>query len=603
LRPSNKPKTIKKHIPGPYGLVTIEIPIEEEEKRKAAQKATSKRTQSLVRTKQRFSSFDQSIIKPDRSGNRKAMFVEELKEVDELTETEFTPESQQKTPEAATAPEAVVSDTYRNDNDKFSDDQVDDQVVLKDLAPEEIEKVSEKEPEEPRTQKDAEKCKLAEVPPEVSVVEQGVLSNNVSSPNDLDGEFVDHYADAPSTAKSSDTLNLAQSSVTTEETEETELDEKHSSMAQTLRQTIPNGYVNSHDLEPVDDRRSSIYSSESEEVPARSSKRQYLSPKKSALKFKGSTSSISLTRSNSNKNNAASEAYLSLTTAENTRINALNTGTSTLSRSPSRVIKTEKPLNGKAVSEIHHPQPRVSQSQGSNPQPQKARPVSTIESPSKQANTARRPMSTMSTPPVRQQQQPPKAYQKTKSSAGTAALNATRKPDRIPAQPERKSSFEKERPRDSHAAFKRLSLRDPSFSSHPKAVESQMGYYRNQAVRANGVQTLQQQEGYIQQQGEELPQNFSSFRSRFDDSDSDSEFPVVAPAPQFMNGNTLRKPNSSYTLRSASQTTASPAKSVPDYRMTRYFSESEAARSQPKEEKEPKKRFGKLRRLFGRSDK
>jgi hypothetical protein len=530
------------------------------------------------------------------------MFVEELKEVDELTETEFTPESQQKTPETATAPEAVVCDTYRNNNDKVSEDQA----VLKDLAPEEIEKVSAKEAEELRTQKDAEGTKLGEFPSEVSVVEQEELSKSVGSPNDLDSEVVDHYADAPSTAKSSDTLNLAQSSVTTEETEEieeTELDEKRSSMAQTLRQTIPNEYVNSHDLEPVDDRHSSIYSSESEEVPARSSKRQYLSPKKSALKFKGSTSSINLTRSNSNKNNAASEAYLSLTTAENTRLNALNKGTSALSRSPSMVIKTEKPLNGKAMSEIHHPQPRVNQSQGLNPQAQRARPVSTIESPSRQPNTARRPMSTMSSPPVRQQQQLPRAQQKLKSSAGAAALNAARKPDRIAAQPERKSSFEKDRPRDSHAAFKRMSLRDPSFSSHPKDVESQMGYYRNQSVRVNGVQTLQQQEGYIQKQSDELPQNSSSFRSRFDDSDSDSDFPVVAPAPQFMNGNTLRKPNSSYTLRSASQTTASPAKSVPDHRMTRYFSESETARSQPKEEKEPKKRFGKLRRLFGRSDK
>lgn len=633
-----KAKTIKKHIPGPHGLITIEVPVEEEEElRLEAQRAVTRnfRRVSPSQRKPRFNSFqsfDQGSTRSMESGSRRPVFADVVPE-----EQEELNESKQK--------KAVFADTLTEvDEDKVDEDTADEGKVELDeskelhtvpvVIVETPEKAGERELEELRSSKQADEEQLLKKLDQQLSIQQDQLSKSTSLTFDFENDLADDSAEPPSTAKSNDTANIAQSSFTTDETLS---EEKPHSMAQTLRSKVPNNYVNSHsENSPVsntgsptaqqelpgtfvdaeettnilglpfdDDRRSSIYSSaESDaDVPQRSALRQ-TSTKKSALKYKASSSSVHL----ADDNNPAALAYLSLTTAENTRLNALNTSaapTAPLSvRQPPIRAKEPKYANGHSA-----PQKTVvPQRAHSPPRQAKVRPASNIDGiQSKQSPqlNGTRPLSMG----PRQNQQLQR--HQPMSSANAAAVNAVRKPEPVPAPPERKSSFEKERSPEA-SAFKRMSLRDPP---RQQQVGSNMAFYRDQAGRANGYAQHQQQfqqPQQPQQQQQQQPhpvvhepiQTASNFRSRFNDSDSDGD-DVAAIAPPKAHGNGLRKPQSSYNLRSASQNVPSPAKSIPDHRMTRYFSESEATNlglgvvKGPKE-KEPKKRFGKLRKLFGR---
>lgn len=664
---------VKKHVPGPHGLITIEVPAEEVSA-PVRKPGVQRRSHSLVKPPRPTHSDNSSQRSRASSSasSKKPMFADDLKKLDEDKEIEFDHKEVEFFPETPEKSEKVAGDNNLTLIEEETEDGAlpidvlsSDDIAQKVQGIDEFEKL--------KTEKEADELKIVEELEKDQALEQENLSvKGLPKPKDFENDVLDQYTDIPSTAKSTDTLAAGQSSITTAESDYTEKDHG-SSMAQQLRPTIPGLFVNNKDVDTtntgshsINDVNSSIYSDDHDEVapgedlevPARSEKRNASSsPRKSALKNNsGSTANLAV-----DDNSPASQAYLSLATAENTRLNALtNHSSSSLGRTTSQRIMIDKPLNGKANGvKPNGPTRPQSQFAGTHPPgpafregrpPQ--RPVTHSNSPSRAPAQIQRPQSSQGMRPQQQHppnfrpqsaqgSRPPPPYQNPqnrrpqqqgpipRSASNAAALNATLKKNE-PVRPnlEKKSSFEKERTQDSHSAFKRKSLRDPSFGGHQN-MESNLGFYRQQA---SASRMSAQHSAPPQQQQQQNHNNFSSaleglsnFKSRFNDSDSDIDVPAgkpqtssFAPPP---NNPALRKPKSTYTLRSTSASgmpnTQSPAKSMPEQRATRstrYFSESdkeqlfnehlEKAKAAANGEEKKKSKFGgKLRKLFGRSNK
>lgn len=638
LPPRAKPKTLKKHIPGPHGLITIEVPIEEESESTSSsfssatgtnpiankQSVPTKKTQQAPRLNKAKKAFSTS---KDTNSSRS---------LNSLTSASRRPIQKEPIQEGVPAEfeSPVILETKtdidlpRNNEDfQFNLDGIvegDSMPVIED--PSEVAELK-------KTKAQHERKLIQKLQNEEEEIDD-VLNDNKA----LASESIDAYPDAPSTAKSQmssideSTLNTEVSELDSNFSTETskakqgkEAEVPATSMAQQFRSTIPS-FVVSRDNQSSDnviativineqgDIASSLYSSDLEttrgpapeirepptpqiedqqdlKIPARSPKRDFLTPKKSALKYKTSSSSINLT----DPNNAAADAYISLTTAENTRLNARSSvSNSTLSRSRSN-----------------------SKPNGFSENKQQRRPQSTITKDSNSKPKSTRPQSI--------QVQQPQSRAKTASNA--AAVNATLKKNEIPKPIGRSSSFEKVRSVDSNAAFKRKSLRDPSFGTRPTAVpvESNLGFYKNQSstqqrALVNGAAS---QPGYYIEQPQHSRSHIASpsgngssrFKSRFDDSDSEDEASPNNEKVLGTGSHNLKKPISQFTLRSASSNTVmdqSPAKSIRtdnQQRGTRFFSENTQLDSghhhtTPVVEKEVKKKIsfgGKLKKLFGKN--
>ncbi|KAH3680736.1 hypothetical protein WICPIJ_008133 [Wickerhamomyces pijperi] len=634
LPPRVKPKTQKRHIPGPHGLITIEVPIEEESE--SATSFTSKTRQPAKRPVKKKTK-DNGQAKP-RAAHSNSSETNSLRSLNSLNSASRRPILEEPIPEDVPAvfesPTILENETdidLPNTNEEFEAHL--DGVLEDDPTPpiedsKELEKLT-------AQKKEQEALVLTELQNEEEQINQDLNNKSV---------LTDTSDDVPSTAKS----QLSSNDVSTLNTELSELQEMKpaNSMAQQIRSTIPSLIVSSHGQQTDNsnisssdqlDVASSLYSSDAEatrmttqrfaeesdsviystppqepeltqaeqelsSINSKTAKRDSLAPKKSALKYKTSSSSINL----SDPNNAAADAYISLTTAENTRLNSrpsVSNGNISRSRSNSQT-------NGLAQTKPKRPQSMVSKPK---------------ESPSK-AKAAR---------PQSAQVSQPSAYQhaetRTKSASNAAAVNATMKKNEIPKPAERTSSFEKVKTADSNSAFKKKSLRDPSFGTRPATVESNLGFYRNQASsqqRATPTTgTIASQPGYHTEQPTTARSNAmpissitttngsSRFKSRFDDSDSEDELPINTKMLGTQNNQGLRKPKSQYTLRSASNNAVldqSPAKSMPPadrQRGTRFFSENtqftthhhSTPMNNDIEEKKKTSFGGKLKKLFGRN--
>lgn len=715
---SSGPRMIKKHIPGPYGLVTIEVPAEEEQKPKVKPRGS----QSFTRFSDRGSlrSFQSTGSQSSSPRVKRAIINEPLREVDEEIPEDFEQqeplyptEETYESPKVSAPPKLNL---IHEEEDHHLNDATQDLEQLQLEKENEELKLKETLDQEQDLEQNALSAKVdasgtvSPVPTEIKAIKETIVSTEPTinadgtiegaQTPDLENDVLDEYTDIPSTAKSNDTVTAGQSSYSTIDSE-TEQEHHASSMAQQLRPTIPSLQVNNSKIDtngPQDTvpasvglantvsgetAASSLYSNESPEfdgvssqptksntnessqdlqIPARSSKRDSsTSPRKSALKIK-SSSTVNLhdTPTNtSNPSNPANAAYLSLTTAENTRLNALsssNLPATALSRTnSSRHSLRQEPSNSsnniKTTMRPQQPQtngPRTTLRQNPLQQQQQQqqypkvaaphqlqkRPQSVATSRPEQVNNNRqgRPASaqgfrpqTQAAPSSRISRQPQQQH----SPSNAAALSAATKKAE-PLKPLiRSSSFEKDRPAESHAAFKRKSLRDPQVNNHAN-VESQLGFYRHQAAQQNHHNHQHHQP---LQQSQQAPQasngnghGFAGFRSRFDDSDSDSEaVPTLrkdkkktdynfAPPP---NNPSLRKPKSQFTLRSSSNSAipenGSPAKSLPEKRNTRYFSEADKEQlfnehlkkteaALHNGEKKKSKFGGKLKKLFGRGN-
>ncbi|KAH3669125.1 hypothetical protein WICMUC_005089 [Wickerhamomyces mucosus] len=597
LPPKPIPKTIKKHVPGPYGLITIEVPFEEANPT-VNQQQQSQPKRRIKPTNRSSDNHSIKSINSNTSNSRRLAFQESIPEDD-------VPQFNSPTkghPIVSTQELGGISE--QEDLELLqSHKQSEESEILKDLS------IQEKE-----------------------------INDKLNSIN-TELQELESLTDAPSTSKTQYSDN-EQSTIDTEisddvhfkQTENDGLSEPSkitkNSMAQQLRSTIPllsvpNGVARSVEQESIIDTQdvvtnSSIYSSDANEsastkqeisnsevpleknisvseIPERSVKR--VAPKKSALKIK-SNSSLSLndpvTQISSPKN-PANAAYLSLTTAENTRLNAINSSqTSARSRSNSRASVN-------VTSKIQQSRPQSSYER---------------ESPIK-SKGPERPQSVANFKQAKKLNQTQRTSTIPKSVSNAAALNATLQKKEIPKPKlQRSSSFEKNRNGESNAGFKRKSLRDPSFAAGPQTFESNLGFYKNQSA----IQQRQQQNQPNRQPTQnntirESPRE-DGFRSRFDDSDSDSEVPLhhnrnAATQRSFQpppTNSTLRKPKSHFSLRSASNSAAeaSPAKSLPpnnDPRKTRFFSDNlQQQQSLKQDEKKKSGLGGKLKKLFGRSN-
>ncbi|CCH40811.1 hypothetical protein BN7_345 [Wickerhamomyces ciferrii] len=775
------PRMIKKHIPGPYGLITVEVPAEEEKP-----KGKPKRPSSLTKNysdRGSLRSYQSNNSLYTNSQNKRAIINEPLREADEEIGDDFeqnvplhpssshdtygnarfdsTPQAQpfeqqvqqqqEQQPQNLTfiqeeeevQPETLVADDLSNlklekeqDESKIEKDLNSEQSAAQNLLSAKLEPETEVRsspaPSEIRDIKET----ITTTEPELQTFEQSgdephhFIAVPVDTPtenSDIENEVLDQYTDVdpPSTAKSTDTITPAQSSYTTADDSDFDIqtekdphqDPNVHSMAQQLRPTIPSLTVNGNQEQDssefpaanglsqsnsVDTAGSSLYSNELNDegvlnsdisgtpgndlqIPARSTKRSpnSISPRKSALKSK-SGSTINL-QDNNNSSSPANAAYLSLTTAENTRLNAIsssNLPATNLTRSNSsrQSLKQEPPSgNGFKGTLRSHPPQQQNQQQFNGqrhsqfPQPPQQRQPFNQQRPQqkgsipghaqKRPNSVAVPQSNTSTnkqfgrpqAPVQgqrpqsqvigsqksfrnsqiahqnQQNQGP-SQQKLHSNA--AALNAAMKKAEPPKPPQlnRTSSFEKERPQERNAAFKKRSLRDPSINQHAN-VESQLGFYRQQAAQQQQHTPTKTQPTHAQTPPQHHQSNgngngFSGFKSRFNDSDDDDDIvPTLrnpkqgksnklshdfAPPP---NNPTLRNTKSQFTLRSSSnsavQGNPSPAKSLPEKRNTRYFSEADKeelfnehlkkAEANLEKEKKKSKFGGKLKKLFGRS--
>lgn len=636
---AQKPRTIKKHVPGPYGLITIEVPIEEEEER--IRQSHQKRSSFTSSTRRLHLSDNGSLRSASlrsitsNSSIKRTVIVEHLKDVQEDFPLDFDSSNHDSSVKSKTY---LVTKEKHHDLTSITEEEIETKPVVKitklsedvnsnkkATVPNEKEElsVSEEIKEEPKIEVAKEHeptpaTKEEEVIKETKKFEPIVNDKeNIvpkieteEKPTVIDTEVNasehDESIEVPSTAKSNESsTNEAESSFT-------ELDSEDLasyagggiSMAQQLRQRIflPKESQDEKHIEQepvINDEfidaknsvsgQSSVYSAEpvksDDEIPARSTKRD---PLKSALK------NPSMSNLNAkNVENPASAAYLSLTTAENTRLNALS---------------NQAKQNGSSQNGA-----KKLQNLRQNSSPQKNQRPQSLQITRTPSQIERRPQSQAFPKPPFQAQQPRIA----RSPSSLAAVNATKKKDEPKPIMVRKSSFEKDRPTESNAAFKRMSLRDPTVNQQygqMRQAESHLGFYRDQAANPRAFPQHQQSPTQVRTHQPLATHHESSssinlpsagaYKSRFSDSDSDIDVSLshqgFAPPP---NNPTLRKPKSQYTLRSTSAASVpSPQKSLPEQRNTRYFSESADHHNLKEKDQKKKKSFGgKLKKLFGRS--
>ncbi|CEP60923.1 uncharacterized protein LALA0_S02e02762g [Lachancea lanzarotensis] len=327
------------------------------------------------------------------------------------------------------------------------------------------------------------------------------------------------------------------------------------------------------------------------------------SPMKSALKRSTSNNSGN-DHHPRESNSTANDAYVSLATAQNTRLNA-QLATEPSKRQPSvRKARPQSMTNGRA--------PKKDDSTR-----QKHHSFQPLPQPNIQ-------------PPARSQRRPDSSTRnRTPKAAGDSKGQSRNNPSIFypPEPPQKRSSFERERPNQSHMAFKKLSLRD-----------SMVGTANDET---NGTHTDGSTPNKGQVSGAPFQTALSSgekWNSRFQDSDSEDEGNAIPPPARVVATNTPAKtgvfskkskkvpsfeppqpryvqstsvPNSkhntpnkkfsSLSLRSASSTVkASPAKNGNNL-SNRFLSEQLPPGGSEEERPVKKQSFGKkLKKLFGR---
>jgi len=318
-------------------------------------------------------------------------------------------------------------------------------------------------------------------------------------------------------------------------------------------------------LPGVSSSASSIGSAASSESPKK--------PLKSAMK---NSSSIGNLNSNSNANyNPAHEAYLSLTTSENTRLNSklsannLNdtylNGTATNQK---RVSQTLRQHSKSPLRNSHQPQMTKS-----------LRPQSMhTEANEKQTMSNRTLRSSVYVAPISAHPALQPGYKSpSKQKAQELYAKANSRPKSQFNQIARKSSFTKDTDTQTPHLAKNQSQAQPHSFSNGLQLQNQVQQQSRSkqpklTLRSSSPQTMYASQNPAVPKETIVPLSNSGFKSRFDDSDDDDNF--VSPKPQ-----QISAPTNNPTLRSP---------------------EAQASATGELTIKE-KKKFGKLRKLFGKN--
>ena len=314
-------------------------------------------------------------------------------------------------------------------------------------------------------------------------------------------------------------------------------------------------------------------------------------PIKSALKK-------STTGQSQSNTSAAEQAYLKLTTAENTRLNAQlmdeNQPKSKIIRSPSKRLSTlrMKPIVPPAA------KPNVNNSNNGQ----------TRTKTSEKRNSTIKPVGN--------------AKSRERSSAldqaiKTASKQAAFQP--VASDSEKKSSFERERPSNSNMGFKMLSLRGHEDEEADELAGSALNGSGDLGGRAPKLARSYSRDA----EEDDFDKFRKSFKSKFQDSDSDSE--ILVPPPRNKNRRTsiisLHKKSTNNSVSSSgknapvsSSKTQKPAKrsnmlssfhetTTPTPTLRGPTKSKNSREGEDSSEKKKSNFGGKLKKLFGRSKK
>ncbi|SCU89784.1 LANO_0D06392g1_1 [Lachancea nothofagi CBS 11611] len=634
----NKQVTVKKYVPGPSGLRLVEVPISE------VQKPPSRRS-SLNR---RSTSMNSGLNVRNNSLNRKSSMG---------SQPSLTKRGEQGNGGAPKKHEFMAS---RSDNQKMNkplaqqpvkeetDEQLQKDIVHPIIIPSSPKKTISIPPSlpeivtlEPNSESqvkiDTSTSKALDAIPNVRVNDPAfpLPPKVLISPPIEHGPILGHaeinsepvFKKEPSGEKSlpkktvEDVINDDPESSANPETQGPKLttaDEAGNSMAKYMRSA--NQYLNkaqeklkeeTAEIKTSGDLDNASNDKNADNIETPSLVRTH-SPMKSALK-KTVSKNAAKSKFSDDRNSTAHDAYISLATAENTRLNAQLSNEQSKRQPPVQKVRPSSMINGDSRFQKEGP---------------------TTNKPKHRSMQA--PLRGEVQPPVRSSRRPDSVRKtKTTKPQGTVKTSQPRNDKSMfypPEPPQKRSSFEKVRPDQSHMGFKKLSLRD----SMAEEID-------DQGLSGNNPQP----ETFVSRKGQApLAQNShqtplstgGNWSSRFQDSDSEDEVPSYSapqphaskptgksgpfsfkgkkentfqpPQPKFAqsstapnsNHNTPNKKISTLSLRSAStMSNNSPAKTGNNLN-NRFFSEQlPAAGPEHEEATKKKKSFGKkLKKLFGR---
>ncbi|SCW02484.1 LAFE_0F07448g1_1 [Lachancea fermentati] len=392
-----------------------------------------------------------------------------------------------------------------------------------------------------------------------------------------------------------------------------------SSMAQYIRsanQYLNKGHenvTNAHSKESLPANDIPELGTKKEQVAKPAPLQKVPSPMKSALKKTNSRTSTS-SHYNDRGNSKANEAYLSLATAENTRLNAQLTGDPPSRRSSVRKARPTSMMTQNITDNGGPGQPRTK-------------------------HLSMQPSMQQMQPPARSKKRPDTSRVVAGSGEATSRKSSkhSQSTDNIlypKESPAKRSSFEKQRPQQSHLGFKKLSLREDV--TDIMYEQSSL----NNRFHGNDPQTPTKKQEPPPQTSQQALQSISggAWKSRFHDSDSEeeggpfssggsgstqpsstggaflfkskhSDVKLAPPQPHFSQGSssapaskhsTPNKKISQMSLRTSSSVSELGPPKASNKVTSRYFSET-LPTPQPISEPKKKNGFGKkLKKIFGR---
>ncbi|CUS20640.1 LAQU0S01e11254g1_1 [Lachancea quebecensis] len=656
-----KPVTVKRYVPGPSGLKLVEVPISEVQKPPSRNSSMNRRSvsvhsglsvrnNSLGRRASLNSHSSQKqkapapvaqkqkkepvIRRSEIIENHKPLVEQSLKEeTDEqlqldrqnkevVNPIELTPPSKNAAPEVSNIRSGdkqveIVSKTVNQTNVNVS--QQPPKVLISPPNEETLETQDRvgQEVTNPRgTEKEASKQSIMSTE---TVPESGIRGKKDANGKDYTGKTIEDSIKEVSSASSRKNATNSESGASAEGSGAT----SGNSMAKYIRSA--NQYLNKgHEKVLASAEESNAEGSEQQtgsQVTGNGNVEmaplnKVPSPMKPALKKTASDNSMR----NSYKENygsKAEEAYISLATAENTRLNA-------------------------QMSDEHsRRQPSVRKTRPSSMMTNTNTAQKNIPAVTKQKRLSMQtPLRSEIQPPARSTMRPESTRQnqktKPKSRTRPQQTNNNKRAFYPPEPPQKRSSFEKMRPNETHMGFKKLSLRDDM------SEEDNQGPVAGEMFHNVSTPVSTEHDSSSQVRGSaSLPASNLGWKSRFHDSDSEDEYspiskaspakskPIVPktgaknggfslrnkkdsgfapPQPNFVQSstapnskhNTPSKKISTLSLRSVSnKSEISPAKGKNNLNQ-RFFSEQLAPNVEEGETKK-KSSFGKkLKKIFGR---
>lgn len=242
----------------------------------------------------------------------------------------------------------------------------------------------------------------------------------------------------------------------------------------------------------------------------------------------------------------AEGAYLKLTTAENTRLNAQLSSENLLRKTPStRIVRSQSVMNNKTSNQIpkNNKSNTNSVKNGANKKPPMSNNKASVNTKNAHNTPTANNKRLSQVPKNRVNVNATKHLQRdskhSTSKVQDAAKNMANDPNLAsilyPVEPpQRKSSFEKIRTKEDHLGFKNLSLRQDVAADELNDATNMNSKFHHQVPSSNA--SLSQRRSSNSSHGNEQNLGFlSGFSSRFQDSDDEDGF-LPPPTPNYSNG-------------------------------------------------------------------